>query len=129
MIKMSSPSAFLDASVDGSTGWLVLNRPERRNALNAEMWAAIPALISSFNATPDVRVIVIRGAGTEAFAAGADISEFGAARNDSAAAARYEEHRFAGAALVDIREIHLLEPTCDCEPAGSRGPRANPRSP
>jgi enoyl-CoA hydratase/carnithine racemase len=101
MIKINSPSAFLDAWVDGSSGWLVLNRPERRNALNAEMWAAIPALIACLNDHPDVRVIVIRGAGTEAFAAGADISEFGAARNDSAAAARYE--RLNGEAFAAIR--------------------------
>jgi enoyl-CoA hydratase len=101
MIKMNSPSAFLEASVDGSTGWLVLNRPDRRNALNAEMWAAIPPLIRSFNEHPGVRVIVIRGAGSEAFAAGADISEFGAARNDSAAAAHYE--RLNGDAFAAIR--------------------------
>jgi enoyl-CoA hydratase/carnithine racemase len=101
MIKMNSPSAFLDAWVDGSSGWLVLNRPARRNALNAEMWAAIPTLIKSLDEHPDVRVIVIRGAGTEAFAAGADISEFGAARSDSAAAARYE--RLNGEAFAAIR--------------------------
>lgn len=101
MIKMNSTSAFLDAAVDGPTGWLVLNRPSRRNAVNAEMWAAIPPLIRSFNEHPDVRVIVIRGAGTEAFAAGADISEFGATRNDSAAAARYE--RLNGEAFAAIR--------------------------
>lgn len=101
MIKISSPSAFLDAWVDGSSGWLVLNRPDRRNALNAEMWAAIPTLIKSLSEHPAVRVIVIRGAGTEAFAAGADISEFGAERSDSAAAARYE--RLNGEAFAAIR--------------------------
>jgi len=101
MIKMSSPSAFIEASADGSTGWLVLNRPERRNALNADMWAAIPPLIRSLNEHPDVRVIVMRGAGKEAFAAGADISEFAATRNDSAAAARYE--RLNGEAFAAIR--------------------------
>lgn len=101
MIKMSSPSAFIEASADGSTGWLVLNRPERRNALNACMWAAIPPLIRSLNEHPDVRVIVMRGAGKEAFAAGADISEFAATRNDSAAAVQYE--RLNGEAFAAIR--------------------------
>ena len=46
-------------------------------------------------------MIVIRGAGPEAFAAGADISEFGEARNDAAAAARYE--RLNGEAFAAIR--------------------------
>jgi len=101
MIKMQSPSAFLDAFVEGATGWLVLNRPERRNALNGEMWAAIPPLVAALNAHPEVRVIIIRGNGQEAFAAGADISEFATARSDSAAAARYE--RLNGNALAAIR--------------------------
>ncbi len=101
MIKMQSPSAFLDAFVEGATGWLVLNRPERRNALNAEMWAAIPPLVAALNAHPEVRTIIIRGKGSEAFAAGADISEFATARSDSAAATRYE--RLNGNAFAAIR--------------------------
>ena len=101
MIPLSSPSPFLEASVDGSTGWLVLNRPERRNALNSAMWAAIPALMKALGEHPDVRVIVIRGAGAQAFAAGADISEFGVTRNDAAAAARYEA--LNGEAFAAIR--------------------------
>ena len=101
MFPLSSSTPFLRGFVDGSIGWLVLNRPERRNALNGEMWAAIPPLVKSLDEHPDVRTIVIRGAGGEAFAAGADISEFGEARNDAAAAARYE--RINGEALLAIR--------------------------
>lgn len=101
MTPLSSSSPHLQAFTDGSTAWLVLNRPERRNALNAEMWAAIPPLMKSLDERDDVRAIVIRGAGTEAFAAGADISEFGAARNDAAAAQRYE--RLNGEAFAAIR--------------------------
>ncbi len=65
------------------------------------MWAAIPALMKSLDDSPDVRVIVIRGAGAEAFAAGADISEFGEARNDAAAAKTYEAVN--GAAFAAVR--------------------------
>ena len=101
MVTISSPSPFIQCFVDGSTGWLVLNRPERRNALNSGMWAAIPSLMTALAEHPDVRVVVIRGAGSEAFAAGADISEFGEARNDSTAAAEYE--RLNGAAFAAIR--------------------------
>lgn len=101
MNALSSPSPHIQAFIDGSTAWLVLNRPERRNALNAAMWAAIPALMKSLDDSPDVRVIVIRGAGAEAFAAGADISEFGAARNDAQTAAHYEA--LNGAAFAAIR--------------------------
>jgi enoyl-CoA hydratase/carnithine racemase len=101
MIPISSPSPFLKAMVDGTTGWLVLDRPERRNALNASMWAAIPVLMQALAEHAEVRVIVIRGAGAEAFAAGADIQEFGEVRNDAAAAARYET--LNGEAFAAIR--------------------------
>lgn len=80
---------------------MILNRPERRNALNAAMWAAIPQLMKSLDESADVRVIVIRGTGSEAFAAGADISEFGESRNDATAAAAYEH--LNGAAFAAIR--------------------------
>ncbi len=77
MKPLSSPSPHIQAFVEDSIGWLVLNRPERRNALNAAMWAAIPPLMKSLDEQADVRAIVLRGQGREAFAAGADISEFG----------------------------------------------------
>ena len=101
MTALSSGSAFIKAYVDNSTGWLILDRPERRNALNAGMWAAIPPLMKSLDEHADVRSIVIRGAGAEAFAAGADISEFGEARSDAASAAQYEQ--LNGHALAAIR--------------------------
>ena len=61
---------------DGPIGRLVLDNPERRNAIGADMWRAIPDAIGEFNADAAIRVIVVRGEGTQAFAAGADISEF-----------------------------------------------------
>ncbi len=102
MTPLPSPTPHLRAFVDGSTGWLELNRPERRNALNAAMWAAIPQLMKSLDEHVDVRVIVIRGEGTQAFAAGADISEFGQARSDAAAAKDYEA--LNGAAFAAMRQ-------------------------
>lgn len=101
MTPLPSPTPLVQSFLVGSTGWIVLNRPERRNSLNAEMWAAIPPLMKFLDGHADVRAIVIRGAGAEAFASGADISEFDQARNDAAAAARYE--RLNGEALAAIR--------------------------
>jgi len=101
MRPLPSPSPHIQAFVEDSIGWLVLNRPERRNALNGAMWAAIPPLMKSLDEHADVRTIVLRGQGREAFAAGADISEFGEARNDAAAAAAYEA--LNGAAFAAIR--------------------------
>jgi len=100
MLTLPSPSPHVQAFRDGSIAWLVLNRPARRNALNAEMWAAIPPLMKTLDDAADVRVIVIRGAGADAFAAGADISEFGEARHDASAAVRYEALNAAAFAAI-----------------------------
>ncbi|NOU08352.1 MAG: enoyl-CoA hydratase [Hyphomicrobiaceae bacterium] len=56
--------------------WLTLDNPGRKNALNERMWNDLPKLIRSAAADPAVRAIVLTGAGTNAFSAGADISEF-----------------------------------------------------
>jgi enoyl-CoA hydratase/carnithine racemase len=60
--------------VFANSATLSLNRPEKRNALSVEMWAAIPALIVQAAADPDVKLLFVRGAGG-VFSAGADISE------------------------------------------------------
>jgi enoyl-CoA hydratase/carnithine racemase len=74
----------------GPIGYLVLNTPERRNAISLDMWQAIPAMIHSLDSNPDLRCIVLTGAGTEAFAAGADISEFDANRASEETAQIYD---------------------------------------
>lgn len=55
---------------------IILNKPEKRNALSLDMWAAIPDLIAQATENPDVKTILIHGGDAGAFAAGADISEF-----------------------------------------------------
>jgi enoyl-CoA hydratase/carnithine racemase len=70
--------------------WLVLRNPGRLNAVRMEMWQAIPGLVAELAADRDVRVVVMRGDGEEAFASGADISEFSTHRKDAASAAAYE---------------------------------------
>lgn len=55
--------------------WVTLNRPEKRNAVTAAMWAALPGLAAQVAADPAVRVALVRGAGADAFSAGADIVE------------------------------------------------------
>ncbi len=72
-------------------GWLILNRPEVRNALNLRAWQRIAEGVAELEADPDVRVIVMRGATAEAFIAGADISEFPRLRSDAEQARAYRE--------------------------------------
>lgn len=92
----------LIAEQRGSLGYLVLNAPERRNALSLDMWQAIPELVERFGRNPDIRCLVVTGAGTEAFAAGADISEFEANRATEETAKIYD-NATREAALAIIR--------------------------
>ena len=76
---------------DAPLGWLVLNRPQVRNALNLETWHAIAQGVAALEADPDIRVIIMRGVGEDAFISGADISEFNERRANAEAAKSYRE--------------------------------------
>jgi enoyl-CoA hydratase/carnithine racemase len=58
----------------GGVGTVTIDRPAKRNAMSADMWRALPGILDGFAADPDVRVVVLTGAGGN-FCAGADISE------------------------------------------------------
>ena len=74
--------------VDG-IGWVTFNQPEKRNAISLEMWRALAMILENFQYDPDVRVVVMRGAGDKAFVSGADISEFDTKRGSAAQKAEY----------------------------------------
>jgi enoyl-CoA hydratase len=62
----------------GPVGRLTIDNTQRRNALSAAMFAQLGEHLRTLDDDPEVRVIVLRGAGDRAFAAGADISEINA---------------------------------------------------
>lgn len=68
-------SGTVRADRDGPIGWIIIDNQPRRNALSATMFAQLAQQLRALDADPGVRVIVLRGAGDRAFAAGADISE------------------------------------------------------
>ena len=70
-------------------GWMVYNNPARRNAVSLEMWQAIGDIIERFEHDADIRVVVMRGAGGQAFVSGADISEFDSKRGNAEQMASY----------------------------------------
>ena len=61
---------------DGPIGWIVFNQPEKRNAVSQEMWQQMPEHVRDLAADDAIRVVILRGAGEQAFVAGADISQF-----------------------------------------------------
>src|SRR3989441_13282935 len=58
------------AKKEGAVGWLIFNNPERRNAVSVDMWEAMPQVLDGFDADPEIRVVVLAGAGDKAFVSG-----------------------------------------------------------
>jgi enoyl-CoA hydratase len=75
----------------GPAAWLTLNRPDKMNALNAELLAGLEAALDEVAADDDIKVVVLTGAGERAFSAGFDLE---AAAGDSLghAAEQWHEH-------------------------------------
>ncbi len=99
---------------EGHAARLIIANPAKRNAMNYAMWRAIPDLVAESEADPDIRCIVLTGAG-ENFSAGADISEFGERRSDAAASRAYDEAvKAANAALFNASKptIALIRGIC-----------------
>lgn len=92
------------AHKEGALGWIEFDHPERRNALSAEMWRQIPGVATDLDDDPEVRVVILRGSGRVAFAAGADISEFGENRTGESARSYDRENGLAMEALAGIRK-------------------------
>jgi len=61
---------------DGPIGWIVFNQPEKRNAVSQEMWQLMPEYVQDLTTDDAIRVVILRGAGDQAFVSGADISQF-----------------------------------------------------
>jgi enoyl-CoA hydratase/carnithine racemase len=78
----------ITTQIAGATATLLLNRPEKRNAITQAMWAALPPALAALAADSAVRVIILRGAAGH-FAAGADIAEFDTVYATREAAASY----------------------------------------
>jgi enoyl-CoA hydratase/carnithine racemase len=69
---MSSDIAF---SIEDRIATIVLNRPQKLNAVTPEMADAIVALVARCNRDDGVRCVIVTGAGEKSFCAGSDISE------------------------------------------------------
>lgn len=74
---------------DGAIATIVLNQPQRHNAMNGTMFAGIGRLLDECDRDTNLRCIVMRGEGGKAFSAGADISEFETVRSSKRKALEY----------------------------------------
>jgi enoyl-CoA hydratase/carnithine racemase len=76
---------------DGAIATVVLNAPDRLNALSLASWTELGARMRELSADDALRCVIVRGAGTKAFAAGADISDFPEVRASAAQGRVYGE--------------------------------------
>ena len=74
---------------DGFIATVVLNRPEKLNALTKPMWRLLGETVDALSADDSVRCIIVRGAGEKAFSPGNDIAEFATERANKAQAIEY----------------------------------------
>jgi enoyl-CoA hydratase len=74
---------------DGAVGTLTFNNPARHNAMSLEMWRDATNGLEALARDPDVRVIVLTGAGGKSFVSGADISKFESERASADGVAIY----------------------------------------
>ena len=85
----------MDASIvvarEGAIATVVLNRPDKLNALTKSMWHDLGQAIGALSADDDLRCIILRGAGEKAFSPGNDIGEFATERANKAQAIGYGE--------------------------------------
>jgi enoyl-CoA hydratase/carnithine racemase len=85
---------------NGPIATVVFNRPKVRNAISLNMWGEITRVTNDLDREPSVRAVVYRGSGMEAFASGADISEFKKVRKDLETALRYSAQTFAACEAI-----------------------------
>jgi len=87
---------------DGAIATVVLNRPEKLNALTRPMWRRLGDVFLELSNDDSVRCVVIRGAGMKAFAPGNDISEFATERSNVEQARAYGEDMRRTIAAMDL---------------------------
>jgi 2-(1,2-epoxy-1,2-dihydrophenyl)acetyl-CoA isomerase len=94
----------VDLEIDGSVATVVLNRPEKLNALTAEMRQSLCDIFQRLRFDDAVRAIIVTGAG-RGFCSGADVERMGAAPEDL----RAGRERMQQGAHTFLRTLHAIE--------------------
>jgi len=97
--KSYADGKILQSVADG-VGIITFNNPDKRNAMSLEMWEGFGSALVELRDNPDVRVVILTGAGDKAFVSGADISQFEKTRHNAAASEEYSRRSEAQRALL-----------------------------
>jgi enoyl-CoA hydratase len=87
-------------SIRDGVGIVTFNNPEKRNAVSLDMWEGLGHALTALRDDPDIRVVVLTGAGDKAFVSGADISQFEKNRHNAEASEEYSRRSAAQRALL-----------------------------
>lgn len=93
---------------DGFVATVVLNRPEKLNAMTMPMWRTLGETVTQLSNNPDIRCIILRGAGEKSFSPGNDIAEFETQRSNKAQATVYGHVMHATAAALTNCQVPLV---------------------
>ena len=111
---ISNQTAYADGkilkTITEGIGVVTFNNPAKRNAMSLEMWEGLGQALSELRDDPEVRVVVLFGAGDKAFVSGADISQFEKTRHNAAASEEYSKKSEAQRALLG----NYPKPTISC---------------
>ena len=97
--KSFADGKILQRIADG-VGIVTFNNPDKRNAMSLDMWEGLGLTLSELREDPDVRVVILVGAGDKAFVSGADISQFEQNRHNAEASEEYSRRSAAQRALL-----------------------------
>jgi enoyl-CoA hydratase/carnithine racemase len=97
--KSYADGKILQRVTDG-VGVITFNNPEKRNAMSLDMWEGVGSALTELRDNPDVRVVILTGAGDKAFVSGADISQFEKNRHNAEASEEYSRRSEAQRTLL-----------------------------
>jgi enoyl-CoA hydratase len=97
--KSHADGKILQNVADG-VGVITFNSAEKRNAMSLDMWEGLGHALVELRDDPDVRVVILIGAGDKAFVSGADISQFEKTRHNAEASEEYSKKSAAQRALL-----------------------------
>jgi len=97
--KSYADGKILQSIADG-VGVVTFNNPEKRNAMSLDMWEGLGSALVELRDDPEVRVVIMVGAGDKAFVSGADISQFEKTRHNAEASEEYSKKSAAQRALL-----------------------------
>src|ERR1700682_3954596 len=90
--KSHADGKILQSVADG-VGIITFNNPDKRNAMSLDMWEGLGSALVELRDNPQVRVVILTGAGDKAFVSGADISQFEKTRHNAEASEEYSKRR------------------------------------